>query len=117
MKVLILILLDIIRIVNNKEHDKHISYYPIQHISKIPPFSGKLNMLIFYEYFLMNIEYKSKRESNRLKEPQAHILRKNAYDLFKKISLKEGARDGQFKLVMLLQDKRRQRWMKSLSED
>lgn len=65
----------------------------------------------------MNIEYKSKRESNRLKEPQAHVLRKNAYDLFKKISLKEGARDGQFKLVMLLQDKRRQRWMKSLSED
>ncbi len=65
----------------------------------------------------MNIEYESKRASHRLKAPKTTVLRKNAYDLFKKISLNEGARDGQFKLVMLLQDKRRQRWIDSLSED
>ena len=65
----------------------------------------------------MNIEYESKRASHRLKAPKAIVLRKNAYDLFKKISLNEGARDGQFKLVMLLQDARRQRWIDSLSED
>ena len=65
----------------------------------------------------MNIEYESKRASHRLKAPKAIVLRKNAYDLFKKISLNEGARDGQFKLVMLLQDARRQRWIDSLSEE
>ena len=65
----------------------------------------------------MNIEYESKRASKRLKMPQTYVLKKNAYDLFKKRSLQEGARDGQFKLVMLLQDKRRQRWIDSLSED
>ncbi|MDD5911528.1 MAG: GH3 auxin-responsive promoter family protein [Bacteroidales bacterium] len=65
----------------------------------------------------MNIEYESKRASNRLKMPETFVLKKNAYDLFKKRSLQEGARDGQFKLVMLLQDKRRQRWINSLSED
>lgn len=65
----------------------------------------------------MNIEYESKRASNRLKMPETFVLKKNAYDLFKKRSLLDGARDGQFKLVMLLQDKRRQRWINSLSED
>ncbi|MGN1215499.1 MAG: GH3 auxin-responsive promoter family protein, partial [Candidatus Cryptobacteroides sp.] len=65
----------------------------------------------------MNIEYESKRASNRLKMPETFVLKKNAYDLFKKRSLLEGARDGQFKLVMLLQDKRRQRWINSLSEE
>ncbi|MGM9735270.1 MAG: GH3 auxin-responsive promoter family protein [Candidatus Cryptobacteroides sp.] len=65
----------------------------------------------------MNIEYESKRASHRLKAPKTFVLRRNAYDLFKKKSLLEGARDGQFKLVMLLQDKRRQRWINSLLED
>lgn len=65
----------------------------------------------------MNIEYQSKRASHRLKEPKTFVLKRNAYDHFKRRSLLEGARDGQFKLVMLLQDKRRQRWINSLIED
>ena len=65
----------------------------------------------------MNIEYQSKRASHRLKEPKTFVLKRNSYDHFKRISLLEGARDGQFKLVMLLQDKRRQRWINSLIED
>ena len=65
----------------------------------------------------MNIEYQSKRASHRLKEPKTFVLKRNAYDHFKRRSLREGARDGQFKLVMLLQDKRRQRWINSLIED
>ncbi|MGN1212363.1 MAG: GH3 auxin-responsive promoter family protein [Candidatus Cryptobacteroides sp.] len=65
----------------------------------------------------MNIEYESKRSSHRLKAPKTFVLRRNAYDLFKRKSLLEGARDGQFKLVMLLQDKRRQRWINSLIEE
>lgn len=65
----------------------------------------------------MNIEYESKRDSHRLHPPKSHVLRKNAYDLIKQRSLLEGARDGQFKLVMLLQDKRRQRWVNSIIEE
>lgn len=65
----------------------------------------------------MNIEYQSKRASHRLKEPKTFVLKRNAYDHFKRRSLLEGARDGQFKLVMLLQDKRRHRWINSLIED
>ena len=65
----------------------------------------------------MNIEYQSKRASHRLKEAKTFVLKRNAYDHFKRRSLLEGARDGQFKLVMLLQDKRRQRWINSLIED
>ena len=65
----------------------------------------------------MNIEYQSKRASHRLKEPKTFVLKRNSYDHFKRRSLLEGARDGQFKLVMLLQDKRRQRWINSLIED
>lgn len=65
----------------------------------------------------MNIEYRSKRDSLRLKAPKTFVLRRHAYDHFKRRSLLEGARDGQFKLVMLLQDKRRQRWINSLIED
>lgn len=69
------------------------------------------------ELMKMNIEYESKRSSHRLKAPKTYVLRRHAYDLFKKKSLLEGARDGQFKLVMLLQDKRRHRWMNSLIEE
>ena len=65
----------------------------------------------------MNIEYQSKRASHRLKEPKTFVLKRNSYDHFKRRSLLEGARDGQFKLVMLLQDKRRQRWINALIED
>ena len=65
----------------------------------------------------MNIEYQSKRASHRLKEPKTFVLKRNSYDHFKRRSLLEGARDGQFKLMMLLQDKRRQRWINSLIED
>ena len=66
----------------------------------------------------INIEYESKRDSLRLHMPSTHVLRRNAYDLFKKMNLEKGAKDGQFKLVLLLQDKVRHRMIQKLiSED
>ena len=62
----------------------------------------------------INIEYESKRDSLRLHMPTTYVLRRNAYDLFKKMNLEKGAKDGQFKLVLLLQDKVRQRMMSKL---
>ena len=56
----------------------------------------------------MNVEYKTKRDSLRLKMPQTNVLYPNSYEMFKRLSLKAGGRDGQFKLVLLLQDKVRQ---------
>lgn len=57
----------------------------------------------------INIEYKAKRESFRLKEPRTHRLRKDAFARFKKKSIADGtARDGQFKLNLLMQDEQRQ---------
>ena len=55
-----------------------------------------------------NVEYKTKRDSMRLKMPQTNVLYPNSYEMFKRLSLKAGGRDGQFKLVLLLQDKVRQ---------
>lgn len=56
----------------------------------------------------MNVEYKTKRDSMRLKMPNTNVLYPNSYEMFKRLSLKAGGRDGQFKLVLLLQDKVRQ---------
>lgn len=55
-----------------------------------------------------NVEYKTKRDSLRLKMPQTNVLYPNSYEMFKRLSLKAGGRDGQYKLVLLLQDKVRQ---------
>jgi len=56
----------------------------------------------------INIEYESKRNSMRLKEPTGHILQPNAYTRFKELCLKDGFRDGQFKFNLLMQDAYRQ---------
>ena len=56
----------------------------------------------------LNIEYESKRQSLRLKEPVAHLLENNAYSRFKEMCLKDGFRDGQFKFNLLMQDPYRQ---------
>lgn len=64
-----------------------------------------------------NVEYKTKRNSLRLKAPTTNILKRDSYEMFKKLSLLSGARDGQFKLVLLLQDKVRQLRMNRLVKD
>lgn len=57
----------------------------------------------------INIEYKAKRESFRLKEPHTHRLTNDAFNNFKKMSIADGTgRDGQFKLNLLMQDEKRQ---------
>ena len=59
----------------------------------------------------INQEYEAKRDSFRVKEPVTHRLVDNAYEKFKKECIAEGARDGQFKL-MLLQYKDEKRYPK-----
>lgn len=99
------------------EKSRYDFYYEFKEKLVLRPRVEKFTSIVDRYLQEMNIEYESKRQSLRLKAPKAHILRRNAYDLFKKIALKEGARDGQFKLVMLLQDKIRQKWINSLTDE
>lgn len=61
-----------------------------------------------------NIEYKCKRESNRLKAPRGWELVHRSYEKYKVGCLKEGRRDGQFKVVMLMQDETKHEKFKKL---
>ena len=54
-----------------------------------------------------NIEYKAKRDSLRLKDAVTYRLVRESFEQFKERCIKEGARDGQFKLNLLLQDEKR----------
>ena len=56
----------------------------------------------------INIEYKTKRESLRLKDAVTYRLQFESFEHFKERCIAEGARDGQFKLNLLLQDEARQ---------
>jgi len=61
-----------------------------------------------------NIEYKAKRVSLRLKDPMTYRLVKESFEKFKARCISEGARDGQFKLQLLLQDEVRHSKFKEL---
>ena len=64
-----------------------------------------------------NIEYKTKRDSLRLKEPLPYRLVEESFEKFKEECIAEGARDGQFKLQLLLQDEKRHAKFKKLVKD
>ena len=50
----------------------------------------------------INCEYEAKRDSFRVKDPLTHRLEENSFEKFKAECISEGARDGQFKLMLLL---------------
>ncbi|MBR0310642.1 MAG: GH3 auxin-responsive promoter family protein [Paludibacteraceae bacterium] len=64
-----------------------------------------------------NIEYKAKRESFRVKDPVTHRLQRDAFEHFKAQCIAEGARDGQFKMNLLMQDDKRHAKFKLLVMD
>ena len=62
----------------------------------------------------INIEYAAKRNSFRVKDPITHRLVPEAFEKFKARCIAEGARDGQFKLMLLLNDEKRHAKFKEL---
>ena len=63
----------------------------------------------------INLEYEAKRDSFRIKDPVVHILKENAFEDFKVESIKRGmAREGQFKMNLLMQDEKRHAMFKAL---
>ena len=61
-----------------------------------------------------NIEYKAKRESFRVKDPVTHRLQRESFEHFKAQCIAEGARDGQFKMNLLMHDEKRHAKFKTL---
>lgn len=64
-----------------------------------------------------NMEYKSKRDSFRVKDPVGHLLVENSFEKYKALMIKNGARDGQFKMNLLMQDEKRHAHFKELVRD
>ena len=62
-----------------------------------------------------NSEYREKRGTNRLKEPETALLGPKAFERFKEICvINHGYRDGQFKVNLLMQDEKRHAVFKEL---
>lgn len=62
-----------------------------------------------------NLEYEAKRDSFRVKDGVTHLLKENAFEDFKIASIAKGmARDGQFKMNLLMQDEKRHAMFKEL---
>lgn len=62
----------------------------------------------------INCEYEAKRNSFRVKDPLTFRLVNNSFETFKEQCIAEGARDGQFKLMLLLNDAKRHAKFKKL---
>lgn len=61
-----------------------------------------------------NIEYKAKRDSFRVKDPIGHRMVEQSFEKFKSECIAEGSRDGQFKILLLMQDEKRHAKFKKL---
>jgi len=61
-----------------------------------------------------NPEYKDKRGTDRLKEPETAILAAKAFERFKAACIDRGYRDGQFKFNLLMQDEMRHSLFKEI---
>lgn len=61
-----------------------------------------------------NVEYAAKRDSFRVKDPIGHCLVENSFEKYKAAMLQKGARDGQFKMNLLMQDEKRHEYFKEL---
>jgi hypothetical protein len=73
-------------------------------------FTGQIDELL-KKY---NMEYKEKRDSNRLKAPDTCLLVRESFEQFKARCIDQGFRDGQFKVNLLMQDEKRHAMFKEL---
>lgn len=62
----------------------------------------------------LNCEYEAKRDSFRVKDPATFLLQPESFETFKARSIERGARDGQFKMNLLMQDEKRHAMFKEL---
>ena len=79
-------------------------------VTEAEEFTGCLDRCL-QEY---NSEYRDKRASGRLKEPDFALLQPDSFERFKETCLNRGYRDGQFKVNLLMQDEKRHAMFKNL---
>lgn len=96
-----------------QESTYHI-YYEFKGENTTPEQMEKFNKAVDENLKKLNIEYEAKRDSFRVKAPVPHKLQKFSFETFKENCIKQGARDGQFKLNLLMQDENRHAMFKEL---
>lgn len=98
----------------NLENSNYDFYYEFADLSTTQEQAEAFTVKVDENLKRMNVEYLAKRESLRLKDAATHRLIKESFETFKAQCIAEGARDGQFKLLLLLQDEKRHAKFKKL---
>ena len=89
-------------------------YYEFADQSTTQEQAENFTRLVDEELKQTNIEYEAKRASFRVKDPITHRLVEQSFEKFKAQCIAEGARDGQFKMNLLMQDEKRHAKFKQL---
>lgn len=89
-------------------------YYEFADITTTQEVAERFSKVVDEVLQTINIEYKAKRESFRVKDPITHRLNSDSFETFKAQCIAEGARDGQFKMNLLMQDEKRHGKFKKL---
>ena len=89
-------------------------YYEFADQSTTQKQAENFTKLVDDELKATNIEYEAKRASFRVKDPITHRLVEQSFEKFKAQCIAEGARDGQFKMNLLMQDEKRHAKFKQL---
>ncbi|MCQ2143498.1 MAG: GH3 auxin-responsive promoter family protein [Bacteroidales bacterium] len=101
-----------IRVVDVEASGYHFYYEFAENVT--PDGLDAFNALVDAGLMDVNQEYRSKRTSLRLNAPAAHLLVSDSYEKFKRQCMTMGARDGQFKISLLLQDETKHSQFKQL---
>lgn len=89
-------------------------YYEFENVDLPEEDMKKFNSVVDKKLKEMNIEYLTKRDSLRVKDPIPFALQKESFETYKERCILAGARDGQFKLNLLMQDEKRHAMFKEL---
>ena len=103
----------IVTMTGEKLHDYHF-YYEFEDLATTQQQAEQFTQKVDQVLQQSNIEYKAKRESFRVKDPVTHRLQRESFEHFKAQCIAEGARDGQFKMNLLMQDEKRHAKFKTL---
>lgn len=89
-------------------------YYEFSDNSVTHADAENFTRLVDEEMKRLNDEYKAKRDSLRIKDPETELLVNESFETFKARCIDLGYRDGQFKLNLLMQDEKRHDMFKDL---
>jgi hypothetical protein len=89
-------------------------YYEFADPSVTKEDAENFTKLVDSQMRILNPEYKDKRNSFRVKDPETELLVNDSFETFKARCIDMGYRDGQFKLNLLMQDEKREAMFEEL---